>query len=66
MDDKIVIPKFKEMDVDYMYLIEDGTEVTWMDYGYYGRGKDSITLLLPRVPGHSAVTTVAVKLKSIS
>lgn len=64
VDNKVVIPKFDRRTIDYMVLLEDGTEVDYMDYGYYGRGKNAMTLLLPRRPGHSAVTTVAIKFKA--
>lgn len=49
--------------MDYIVLLEDGTEVPFDNYGYYARNEGSLTLLQPRVPGHEAVTTVAVKFK---
>lgn len=61
VDNKVVIKKFEGRQIDYMYLLEDGTEVEFIDGGYYARDRKSITLLLPRVPGHCAVTTVAIK-----
>jgi hypothetical protein len=63
VDNKIVIPRFKDKEVDYMYLLEDGTEVQYMEKGYYAQDIGSLTLLLPREPGDAAVTTVAVVLK---
>ncbi len=63
VDNRVVIPGFPDREVDYMYLLEDGTEVDFVYEGYYARDNKSITLLLPREPGHQAVTTVAIKFK---
>lgn len=50
-------------DIDFMTLMEDGSEVIFSKGGYYGKNPDVITIELPNVFGHSAVTTVAIHLK---
>lgn len=61
-DNKVCIPKL-EKEIDYIVLLEDGCEVETLNYSYYAKSKNGITLILPTVPGHPAVTTAAIKLK---
>lgn len=64
VDNKITIPKSSiGKEIDFMYLLGDGAEVTWLDRGYYGKTENEYTLVLPRVPSNDAVSIVAIKLK---
>ncbi|MEM6821501.1 MAG: alpha-L-fucosidase [Verrucomicrobiota bacterium] len=62
---RIVVPAFEDYQISRAYILDDGSEVPFERQSYLGLKPKECTLILPREPDLSGLTTVVLELESI-